>query len=71
MYREIQFAICNIYGYVPVFCEPYMVFDNIVKKQIERLQEPVLKCIDSVVKELASAVRLCTQHVSVDNRQKC
>lgn len=64
MYREIELAIFNIYGYRPVYCEPYMVLEILVKKQIERLKKPVLECIDSVVKELASAVRLCTQPVS-------
>lgn len=64
MRKEINIAISNIYGYRPVLFEPYMVFENIVKDEIERMKAPVLKCIDSVVGELTSAVRISTQHVS-------
>ncbi|XP_055296155.1 dynamin-like isoform X2 [Sitodiplosis mosellana] len=64
MRREINFAVSNIYGYRGVLFEPYMVFEDIVKKQIERLKEPVLKCIELVVGELTSAVRFCTQHIA-------
>ncbi|VDN95008.1 unnamed protein product, partial [Brugia pahangi] len=36
----------------------------IVKKQIERLKEPSLKCVDLVVNELASVVRQCAECVA-------
>lgn len=41
-----------------------MVFENLAKEQIIRLEEPVLMSIDLVVEQLTSAVRLCTKHVS-------
>lgn len=40
-----------------------MAFEAIVKKQIERLKEPSLKCVDLVVNELASVVRGCAECV--------
>lgn len=65
MRRDINFAVHNIYGYRTVVTEPFMVVEHFVKEETERLKQPVLKCIDAVIKELRSAVRLCTQHVSV------
>lgn len=41
-----------------------MAFEAIVKKQIAQLKEPILKCIDLVVQELSSVVRLCTDKVN-------
>lgn len=64
LHSEIDFAVQNIYGYRAVLFDPYMVFEYLVKKQIIRLEEPVLMSIDSVVEQLTSAVRLSTQHVS-------
>uniref|UniRef100_A0A915P1K8 dynamin GTPase n=1 Tax=Meloidogyne floridensis TaxID=298350 RepID=A0A915P1K8_9BILA len=43
---------------------PDMAFEAIVKKQIERLKEPSLKCVDLVVNELASVVRGCAECVN-------
>ena len=63
MRADISYAVYNIYGYRAVLFEPYMVFEVIVKKEIERLKEPILKCIELVIGELTSAVRMCTQHV--------
>lgn len=40
-----------------------MAFEAIVKKQIERLKEPSLKCVDLVVNELANVVRSCAEIV--------
>lgn len=40
-----------------------MAFEAIVKKQIARLKEPSLKCVDLVVAELSSVVRVCTDRV--------
>ena len=40
-----------------------MAFEAIVKKQIERLKEPSLKCIDLVVNELSNVVRQCAEVV--------
>lgn len=43
---------------------PDMAFEAIVKKQISRLKEPSLKCIDLVVQELTNVVRTCADKVS-------
>lgn len=43
---------------------PDMAFEAIVKKQISRLKEPCLKCVDLVVVELSNVVRICTDKVS-------
>ncbi|KAL3104123.1 hypothetical protein niasHS_002150 [Heterodera schachtii] len=59
MRREIQFAIRNIHGIRVGLFTPDMAFEAIVKKQIERLKEPALKCVDLVVNELANVVRQC------------
>lgn len=64
MRREIQIAIRNIHGIRVGLFTPDMAFEAIVKKQIERLKEPSLKCVDLVVNELASVVRQCAGCVS-------
>lgn len=43
---------------------PDMAFEAIVKKQIAKLKEPALKCVDLVVAELGNVVRKCTDKVS-------
>lgn len=63
MRREIQFAIRNIHGIRVGLFTPDMAFEAIVKKQIERLKEPSLKCVDLVVNELANVVRQCAESV--------
>ena len=40
-----------------------MAFEAIVKKQIMRLREPSLKCIDLVVAELSNVVRMTAEKV--------
>lgn len=62
--REIAFAIRNIHGIRVGLFTPDMAFEAIVKKQIERLKEPCLKCVDLVVLELSSVVRTCTDQMS-------
>ncbi|KAG8194558.1 hypothetical protein JTE90_013303 [Oedothorax gibbosus] len=57
--REIAFAIRNIHGIRVGLFTPDMAFEAIVKKQIAKLREPSLKCVDLVVGELASVVRSC------------
>lgn len=42
---------------------PDLAFDAIVKKQIARLKEPCLKCVDLVVTELLNVVHSCTETV--------
>lgn len=40
-----------------------MAFEAIVKKQVVKLKEPCLKCVDLVIQELISTVRQCTSKV--------
>ncbi len=40
-----------------------MAFEAIVKKQIGRLKEPSIKCIDLVVQELTNVVRFVSEKV--------
>ncbi|OWR47372.1 Dynamin-2, partial [Danaus plexippus plexippus] len=61
--REIAFAIRNIHGIRVGLFTPDMAFEAIVKKQIARLKEPSLKCVDLVVQELSNVVRFCTERV--------
>ena len=42
---------------------PDMAFEAIVKKQISRLKEPSIKCIDLVVQELTNVVRYVAEKV--------
>lgn len=46
---------------------PDMAFEAIVKKQIAKLKEPAIKCVDLVVAELGNVVRKCTDKVSENN----
>ncbi|KAL0276132.1 UNVERIFIED_CONTAM: hypothetical protein PYX00_003775 [Menopon gallinae] len=62
--REIAFAIRNIHGIRVGLFTPDMAFEAIVKKQISRLKEPSLKCVDLVVQELSNVVRVCTDKMS-------
>jgi len=43
---------------------PDMAFETIVKKQIEKLKQPSLKCVDMVVMELTNVIRSLTENVS-------
>ena len=58
--REIAYAIRNIHGIRVGLFTPDMAFEAIVKKQISRLKEPSLKCVDLVITELGNVVRRCT-----------
>lgn len=42
---------------------PDLAFEAIVKKQVIKLKEPCLKCIDLVIQELINTVRQCTNKV--------
>ena len=44
---------------------PDMAFEAIVKKQIERIKAPSLKCVDMVVEELTKVVRSCSMRVCI------
>jgi hypothetical protein len=43
---------------------PDLAFEAIVKKQVVKLKEPCLKCVDLVIQELINTVRQCTSKVS-------
>lgn len=42
---------------------PDLAFEAIVKKQVVKLKEPCLKCVDLVIQELINTVRQCTSKV--------
>ncbi|NXA54784.1 DYN1 protein, partial [Nothocercus julius] len=76
--REISYAIKNIHGIRHVSCArqttgcvaltglftPDMAFETIVKKQVKKIKEPCLKCVDMVISELINTVRQCTKKLS-------
>ncbi|XP_053332480.1 dynamin-2 isoform X4 [Clarias gariepinus] len=62
--REISYAIKNIHGVRTGLFTPDLAFEAIVKKQIIKLKEPCLKCIDLVIQELINTVRQCTSKLS-------
>ncbi|KAG7232407.1 hypothetical protein INR49_008896, partial [Caranx melampygus] len=43
---------------------PDLAFEAIVKKQIQKLKEPTLKCIDMVVSELTFTIQKCSQKLA-------
>ncbi|KAJ7316437.1 hypothetical protein JRQ81_002599 [Phrynocephalus forsythii] len=59
--REISYAIKNIHGVRTGLFTPDMAFEAIVKKQIIKLKEPSLKCVDLVVSELAMVIKKCSE----------
>ncbi|CDQ88071.1 unnamed protein product [Oncorhynchus mykiss] len=71
--REISHAIKNVHGVRQVeerrgrpvtgLFTPDLAFEAIVKKQIIKLKEPCIKCIDLVIQELINTVRQCTNKV--------
>uniref|UniRef100_A0A671LZZ5 Dynamin 1a n=1 Tax=Sinocyclocheilus anshuiensis TaxID=1608454 RepID=A0A671LZZ5_9TELE len=61
--KEISYAIKNIHGIRTGLFTPDLAFEAIVKKQIQKLNGPCLKCIDMVVSELASTIRKCSEKV--------
>ncbi|XP_057203144.1 dynamin-3 isoform X4 [Triplophysa rosa] len=58
--REISHAIKNVHGVRTGLFTPDLAFETIVKKQIRKLKEPSLKCVDLVVSELTTLVRKCS-----------
>ncbi|XDV13729.1 hypothetical protein PO909_002078, partial [Leuciscus waleckii] len=55
--REISHAIKNVHGVRTGLFTPDLAFETIVKKQIRKLKEPSLKCVDMVVSEVTTLVR--------------
>ncbi|KAL7978507.1 hypothetical protein Chor_004324 [Crotalus horridus] len=43
---------------------PDLAFETIVKKQMQKLKEPSLKCVDMVASELTSTIRKCSSKLS-------
>ncbi|XP_071820427.1 dynamin-1-like isoform X2 [Apostichopus japonicus] len=62
--REISYAIKNIHGVRVGLFTPDMAFEAITKKQIARLKEPSLKCVDMVINELNNVVRECGEKMA-------
>ncbi|XP_031560017.1 dynamin-1-like [Actinia tenebrosa] len=57
--REIMFAIKNIHGIRVGLFTPDMAFEAIVKRQIEKLRSPAIKCVDMVMTELSNVLKKC------------
>ena len=57
--------MCGIFSFVfrSGLFTPDMAFEAIVKKQIDRLRSPAIKCVDMVMAELISIVKKCTGKV--------
>uniref|UniRef100_A0A8B9JGT8 dynamin GTPase n=1 Tax=Astyanax mexicanus TaxID=7994 RepID=A0A8B9JGT8_ASTMX len=64
MRREISYAIKNIHGIRTGLFTPDMAFEAIVKKQVVKLKEPCIKCIDLVIQELINTVRQCANKLA-------
>ncbi|XP_034437010.1 dynamin-2-like isoform X6 [Hippoglossus hippoglossus] len=59
--KEISYAIKNIHGVRTGLFTPDLAFEAIVKKQVIKLKDPCLKCVDLVVTELVTLIRKCTE----------
>ncbi|XP_069465258.1 dynamin-1 isoform X8 [Ambystoma mexicanum] len=62
--REISYAIKNIHGIRTGLFTPDLAFEATVKKQVEQLKVPSLKCVDMVVNELTATIRKCSEKLS-------
>ncbi|XP_013864860.1 dynamin-1 isoform X9 [Austrofundulus limnaeus] len=62
--KEISYAIKNIHGIRTGLFTPDLAFEAIVKKQIQKLKEPTLKCIDMVVSELTFTIHKCSHKLA-------
>ncbi|XP_012657862.1 dynamin-1 isoform X10 [Otolemur garnettii] len=59
--REISYAIKNIHGIRTGLFTPDLAFEATVKKQVQKLKEPSIKCVDMVVSELTATIRKCSE----------
>ena len=50
---------------------PDMAFEEIVKRQIQKLLQPALKCVDMVSGELGAVVQKCAEGVSMLSEERC
>jgi len=62
--REITYAIKNTHGIRSGLFTPDIAFEVIVKKQVEKLKEPAIKCVDLVIMELTNLIHKLTDKVS-------
>uniref|UniRef100_A0A452VCS2 dynamin GTPase n=1 Tax=Ursus maritimus TaxID=29073 RepID=A0A452VCS2_URSMA len=62
--REISYAIKNIHGIRTGLFTPDLAFEATVKKQVQKLKEPSIKCVDMVVSELTATIRKCSEKKS-------
>ena len=61
--REISYAILNTHAIRSGLFTPDIAFEAIVKKQVSKLKEPALKCVDLVVIELTNLMHKLTEKV--------
>ncbi|CAC5371033.1 DNM1_3 [Mytilus coruscus] len=62
--REIGIIIKNIHAIRTGLFTPDMAFEAVVKKQIEKLKGPSLKCVDMVISELTNVVHKCSEKMN-------
>ncbi|XP_035984969.1 dynamin-3 isoform X2 [Fundulus heteroclitus] len=62
--REISHAIKNVHGVRTGLFTPDLAFETIVKKQIRKLKEPSLKCVDLVVTEVTALIMKCANKLN-------
>jgi dynamin GTPase len=63
--REISYAIKNTHGIRNGLFTPDVAFEVIVRKEIDKLKIPALKCIELVVAELSNIIHKLTNTVSI------
>lgn len=61
--KEIMYAIKNIHGIRVGLFTPDMAFEAIVKKQIDKLRSPAVKCVDMVMSELTNVIKKCASNM--------
>ncbi|KAL3315014.1 Dynamin- GTPase protein [Cichlidogyrus casuarinus] len=62
--KEISYAIRNIHGIRTGLFTPDLAFETIVRRQIDKMKMPSLKCVDSVVQQLTDVVHFCCSKMS-------
>ncbi|TPP55853.1 Dynamin [Fasciola gigantica] len=62
--REIGIAIQNIHAVRPGLFTPDKAFDATVRKLIDKLRVPSMKCVDLVVSKLIEVVQHCAEKIS-------
>jgi dynamin GTPase len=62
--KEISYAIKNLHGVRVGLFTPDMAFEVIVKRQIQKLKVPALKCVDMVMTEMCTVVKHCAEKMS-------